>query len=160
MFWFFSALERLFSRLYWRVGGLIAYTVYRPVYGSQTKRRHPTYSGPHEFQQVPESKRIQDRIHPIGNCFLKGISLHKWISRVPILPASPKFSAIYSRGLPLPVCGVAFQPVHGPRVLCKVLAPALGLLRTKSIAIVGYLNDLLPRDQSIQKLTLNVSQTV
>lgn len=47
-----------------------------------------------------------------------------------------------------------------PRVFTKVLAPVLGLLRTLGVLVLGYLDDLLLRDQSVLSLRQNVAFVV
>lgn len=77
---------------------------------------------------------------------------------VPIFPVLQQ-SIFFAGGLALPVWGIAIWLLVSTLGIYKVLAPVLALLNCHVIPVVGYLDDLLLREQSEWALLDNVVLT-
>lgn len=122
-----------------------------PTSVPQVKQRHPVYSRPQGFHQIPGVHPASDYIASSGG--LPGFSHYQWcLPTQSDFPASTIFSVLHSPGSPPPVCSCLSTFFTAPKVFTKLLAIVLVFLRTLNNPIVWYLDSLLLREKLNQKL--------
>lgn len=99
-----------------------------------------------------------DGIYPVGNCFtssgdfLVSVDIKDAYLHIPTFQPHQRFLGFAVAGFRYKFVALLFSLSAAPKVFNMFLPPVLGLLRTQGILILGYLEDLLFREQLVLKL--------